>query len=91
MMSFRCRNPSRRPPEKRSTLSPSGLGSGYQRLYVHTTGARFFRHVHKNHRPQLRATRLPSVWGDNPDTWNPDRFLDIDPTKQVRVGVFANL
>lgn len=39
----------------------------------------------------LLCTRLQQVWGDNPDTWNPDRFLNIDPTKQVRVGVFANL
>ncbi len=35
--------------------------------------------------------RLPQVWGDDAETWNPDRFLDIDLTKQVRVGVFANL
>ncbi|KAM5530700.1 hypothetical protein V8D89_015624 [Ganoderma adspersum] len=35
--------------------------------------------------------RLPQVWGDDAEEWNPDRFLDIDPTKQVRVGVFANL
>ncbi|TBU46080.1 cytochrome P450 [Dichomitus squalens] len=35
--------------------------------------------------------RLPQVWGADADTWNPDRFLHIDLTKQVRVGVFANL
>ncbi|RPD64885.1 cytochrome P450 [Lentinus tigrinus ALCF2SS1-7] len=35
--------------------------------------------------------RLPSVWGENPDVWNPDRFFRIDPTKQTKLGVYANL
>ena len=34
---------------------------------------------------------LPSVWGEDVDVWNPDRFLDIDPTKQTKLGVYANL
>ncbi|RDX57275.1 cytochrome P450 [Lentinus brumalis] len=35
--------------------------------------------------------RLRSVWGEDADEWNPNRFLRIDPTKQIRVGVFGNL
>ncbi|KAI0721330.1 cytochrome P450 [Cerioporus squamosus] len=35
--------------------------------------------------------RLPSVWGADPDVWNPDRFFQIDPTKQTKLGVYANL
>ncbi|KAI0756691.1 cytochrome P450 [Daedaleopsis nitida] len=35
--------------------------------------------------------RVPSVWGEDADSWDPDRFLRIDPTKQIRVGMFANL
>ncbi|KAI0800951.1 cytochrome P450 [Fomes fomentarius] len=35
--------------------------------------------------------RLPSVWGQDADDWNPDRFLTINLMKQVRVGVFAKL
>ena len=34
---------------------------------------------------------LPSVWGEDVDVWNPDRFLSIDPTKQTKLGVYANL
>ncbi len=39
---------------------------------------------------RIRA-RLPEVWGENPDVWNPDRFFNIEPGKQTNVGVFANL
>ncbi|KAF4581513.1 hypothetical protein EYR38_002842 [Pleurotus pulmonarius] len=37
--------------------------------------------------------RLPSVWGDDADEWNPRRFLDAakDKEKQVSIGVYANL
>ncbi|KAK0455342.1 cytochrome P450 [Desarmillaria tabescens] len=37
------------------------------------------------------ATRLPSVWGDDAEEWNPSRFLDNRDTKQLSVGVYANL
>ncbi|KAI0674750.1 PAH-inducible cytochrome P450 monooxygenase PC-PAH 4 [Trametes maxima] len=35
--------------------------------------------------------RLPDVWGEDADVWNPDRFSRIDIGKQTNVGVFANL
>ncbi|KAI0706655.1 PAH-inducible cytochrome P450 monooxygenase PC-PAH 4 [Earliella scabrosa] len=35
--------------------------------------------------------RLPSVWGEDADKWNPDRFARLDMDKQVKVGVYANL
>ncbi|KAI8975825.1 PAH-inducible cytochrome P450 monooxygenase PC-PAH 4 [Trametes punicea] len=35
--------------------------------------------------------RLPQVWGDDADVWNPDRFSRLDGGKQTFVGVFANL
>ncbi|KAI0715284.1 cytochrome P450 [Earliella scabrosa] len=35
--------------------------------------------------------RLTSVWGEDADRWNPDRFFHIDPTKQTKIGVYANL
>ncbi|KAK0245126.1 cytochrome P450 [Armillaria nabsnona] len=33
--------------------------------------------------------RLPSLWGDDAEEWNPARFLDDPPS--VSVGVYANL
>ncbi|KAL6303953.1 cytochrome P450 [Sparassis latifolia] len=35
--------------------------------------------------------RLPEVWGADADKWNPDRFLEIDQSKQTTVGVWSNL
>jgi hypothetical protein len=31
------------------------------------------------------------VWGEDADKWRPERFLDIDKSKQTTVGVYANL
>ncbi|KAK0473875.1 cytochrome P450 [Armillaria novae-zelandiae] len=35
--------------------------------------------------------RLPSVWGDDAEEWNPNRFLDGRDGKQISLGVYANL
>ncbi|TBU30182.1 cytochrome P450 [Dichomitus squalens] len=35
--------------------------------------------------------RLPEVWGDDTNVWNPDRFSRLETGKQTNVGVFANL
>ncbi|RPD57242.1 cytochrome P450 [Lentinus tigrinus ALCF2SS1-7] len=35
--------------------------------------------------------RLPHVWGDDADQWNPERFFQLDSEKQVKVGVYSNL
>ncbi|KAK0210025.1 cytochrome P450 [Desarmillaria ectypa] len=35
--------------------------------------------------------RLPSVWGDNAEQWNPQRFLQPREKEQVSLGVFSNL
>lgn len=35
--------------------------------------------------------RLRSVWGDDAETWNPQRFLEMSKEKQTTVGVYANL
>jgi hypothetical protein len=38
------------------------------------------------------AYRLPSVWGDDADVWNPERFLEVGDAKQkTGLGVIANL
>ena len=35
---------------------------------------------------------LPSVWGEDADVWNPERFFRPEVAeKQVKVGVYANL
>jgi hypothetical protein len=35
--------------------------------------------------------RLPEVWGEDADQWNPHRFDHVDQKKQVSVGLYANL
>ncbi|KAH9968439.1 cytochrome P450 [Lactifluus volemus] len=35
--------------------------------------------------------RLPQVWGEDANEWNPDRFLDAEIAKQTSVGVYGNL
>ncbi|KAK0431714.1 cytochrome P450 [Armillaria borealis] len=35
--------------------------------------------------------RLPSVWGDDAEQWNPQRFLQPREREQVSLGVFSNL
>ncbi|KAK0438186.1 cytochrome P450 [Desarmillaria tabescens] len=35
--------------------------------------------------------RLPSVWGEDADEWNPQRFLDGREVNQTSLGVYSNL
>ncbi|KAK0187587.1 cytochrome P450 [Armillaria mellea] len=35
--------------------------------------------------------RLPSVWGEDAEEWNPGRFLDNRDIKQTSLGAYANL
>ncbi|KAK0186133.1 cytochrome P450 [Armillaria mellea] len=35
--------------------------------------------------------RLPSVWGNDAEEWNPSRFLDGRDAKQISLGVYSNL
>jgi len=35
--------------------------------------------------------RNPNVWGEDPDNWRPERFLNMDKAHMVSVGVYANL
>jgi cytochrome P450 len=35
--------------------------------------------------------RNTSVWGDDADNWNPDRFMNIDKDNMTPVGIYANL
>ncbi|KAK0504462.1 cytochrome P450 [Armillaria luteobubalina] len=35
--------------------------------------------------------RLPSVWGEDAEEWNPHRFLDSRDIKQTSLGAYANL
>ncbi|PBK92068.1 cytochrome P450 [Armillaria gallica] len=35
--------------------------------------------------------RLPSVWGDDVDKWNPERFLHPTGIKETNLGMYANL
>ncbi|OCH91111.1 cytochrome P450 [Obba rivulosa] len=35
--------------------------------------------------------RLPELWGENSDVWDPSRFLTQDIKREITVGMFANL
>ncbi|KAI0293606.1 cytochrome P450 [Russula brevipes] len=35
--------------------------------------------------------RLPEVWGDDAEMWNPGRFRHVDKDKQISVGLYGNL
>ncbi|PBK83187.1 cytochrome P450 [Armillaria gallica] len=35
--------------------------------------------------------RLPSVWGDDADKWNPERFLHPTGIRETNLGMYANL
>lgn len=35
--------------------------------------------------------RLPSIWGEDADRWNPMRWVNMDSSKQTSVGVYSNL
>ncbi|KAI0306241.1 cytochrome P450 [Multifurca ochricompacta] len=36
-------------------------------------------------------SRLPEVWGEDADKWNPERFHQLDKEKQISLGLYANL
>ncbi|TFY79536.1 hypothetical protein EWM64_g4475 [Hericium alpestre] len=35
--------------------------------------------------------RLPEIWGEDADRWNPERFMHMDKKKQIPLGVYSNL
>ncbi|PCH41671.1 cytochrome P450 [Wolfiporia cocos MD-104 SS10] len=35
--------------------------------------------------------RLPEIWGDDANQFNPDRFLRLDKERQINLGTYANL
>lgn len=35
--------------------------------------------------------RLPSLWGQDADKWNPKRFMAEDVGGDIRLGTYANL
>ncbi len=47
----------------------------------------FFVDLHR----VIIGVRLPSVWGEDAEEWNPRRFLDSSDIKQTSLGVYANL
>ena len=59
----------------------------YQRYVRPTTPPPLYRVL-----PLSRSNRrLPQVWGEDADEWNPDRFLDTEAIKQTSIGVYGNL
>ena len=35
--------------------------------------------------------RLPQVWGEDADEWNPGRFLNTEIVRQTSIGLYGNL
>jgi len=35
--------------------------------------------------------RLPQVWGEDADEWNPGRFLNTESIRQTSIGLYGNL
>ena len=35
--------------------------------------------------------RLPQVWGEDADEWNPGRFLNTESVRQTSIGLYGNL
>ncbi|KZS99422.1 cytochrome P450 [Laetiporus sulphureus 93-53] len=39
----------------------------------------------------LTINRLPQVWGEDADEWNPSRFVDTKNNRQYSIGMFADM
>ena len=35
--------------------------------------------------------RLPEIWGEDAQSWNPYRWMNMSREKQINVGVYGNL
>ncbi|KIP01271.1 hypothetical protein PHLGIDRAFT_123499 [Phlebiopsis gigantea 11061_1 CR5-6] len=60
-------------------------------LRYHPIAFHIFRVADQDDVIPLAEDRLPSLWGDDAQEWNPERFLERNAEKQVKVGMFANL